>query len=202
MDINREKGYNEKELLSLFKKGDEIAFTAIYNFYSRQLFHKIFRMVNDEDTAKELLQDLFMKIWDIRLHINPEKSFKSYLYTIGVNVVYDHFRKAAKDKRLATHLLAMAIDQYTHIEDSVISKDNMDLIKKAVNKLSPQRKKVFILCKLEGKSYEEVSKELHISVSTIQDHMVKANCVVRNYLHNHPDLVMYSLAAVIFAHLK
>ena len=201
MSINREEGYSEKELLLLFQKGDEVAFTAIYNLYSRQLFHKIFRMVNDEDTAKELLQDLFMKIWEIRQQVDPAKSFKSYLYTIGVNLVYDHFRKAAKDKRLASHLLAVAIDQYTHIEESVISKDNMNLIKNAVDKLSPQRKKVFILCKLEGKSYEEVSKELHISTSTIHDHMVKANYAVRNYLHNHPDLVFYSLASMIFAHL-
>lgn len=202
MNINREEGYSEKELLLLFQNGNEAAFTAIYNLYSRQLFHKIFRMVNDEDTAKELLQDLFMKIWEIRQQVDPEKSFKSYLYTIGVNLVYDHFRKAAKGKRLASNLLAMAIDRYTHIEESLISKDNMDLIKNAVDKLSPQRKKVFILCKLEGKSYEEVSKELHISTSTIHDHMVKANYVIRNYLHNHPDLAVYSLAVVIFAHLR
>ncbi|GAA3975016.1 RNA polymerase sigma factor [Mucilaginibacter dorajii] len=198
MHITPEGDCNEKELLRLFQKGDETAFNAIYVLYSKQLFRKILHMVNDEHTAKELLQDLFMKIWENRKHIDPAKSFKSYLYTIGVNLVYDHFRKAGRDKQLASQLLLMAVDQYTHIEEAIVNKDNMNLIRNAVNKLSPQRKKVFILCKLEGKSYEEVSQELHISTSTIHDHMVKANYAVRNYLNSHPDLVAYSLAAMIF----
>ncbi|WP_183558849.1 RNA polymerase sigma factor [Mucilaginibacter sp. SP1R1] len=202
MEINRDDDLSEEELIQLLQVGDTTAFTAIYKIYSKRLFLKILRMVNDEDTAKEILQDLFMKIWEGRENIDTSRSFRSYLYTIGVNMVYDHFRKVAKNKQLAGKILLMATDVYTHTEENMISKQNMDLIRVAVNQLPPQRKKIYTMCRLEGKTYDEVSQELHISASTIQDHMVKANAVVRNYLHNHPDLAAYSLAVIIFSNLS
>lgn len=202
MDIDRESDFTEEELLQQLRHGNAIAFTAVYKLYSKRLFLKILHMVNDQDVAKELLQDLFMKIWENREQIDTSRSFKSYLYAIGVNLVYDHFRKAAKNKHLAVQIVKMATELYTHTEEAIINKESMGMIMTAVDLLPPQRKKVYTLCRLEGKSYDEVSKELHISCSTIQDHMVKANAVVRNFLHDNPDLAAYSLAVVIFSNLK
>ncbi|SDD71650.1 RNA polymerase sigma-70 factor, ECF subfamily [Mucilaginibacter pineti] len=202
MEIDREDKLAEEELIQLILLGSPDAFAAIYKRYSKRLFLKILRMVNDEETAKELLQDLFMKIWEGRKNIDTSRSFRSYLYTIGVNLVYDHFRKAVKDRQLADKILLMAADAYIDTEENIISKQNMELIRTAVDQLPPQRKKVYTLCRLEGKTYDEVSKELHISSSTIHDHMVKANVVVRNYLHNHPDLAAYSLAVIIFSNWR
>lgn len=202
MNISLEESLTEEKLLQQLRQGNANAFTVIYERYSKPLFLKMLRMVNDEEIAKEMLQDLFMKIWETRLMIDTSRSFRSYLYVIGVNLVYDHFRKAAKNKLLASHILLMADEAYLHTEEEIISKENMELIRTAVDQLPPQRKKIFILCKFEGKSYNEVSKELHISTSTIHDHMVKANYVVRNYLRNHPDLAAYSLAVLVFAHLN
>lgn len=189
---------DEKDLVAQLRIGNEAAFTSLYNCYSTQLFTKIMRMVNNREVASELLQDLFMKIWERREQVNPGQPFKSYLYTVGVNLVYDHFRKAAKNKKLASHLLATAIDHYIHAEEAVFHKDNLALVRNAIQKLPPQRKQVFKMCKLDGKSYEEVSKELSISTSTIRDHMVKANRVVREYLYQHRDLISYSLLITAF----
>ena len=188
----------ENELTTLLKTGDEAAFTGLYHRYSQPVFAKILKMVNDRDIAKELLQDLFMKIWIQRESVDPDKSFKSYLFTIAVNLVYDHFRKSAKDKQLAQSLLGMAIDYYTHIEEALVSKENMKLIQEAIDQLPKQRRQIYMMSKLDGKSYEEISTELSVSTSTVRDHIVKANKVVKAYLTKHPDIAIYAFLLSVF----
>ena len=73
-------------------------------------------------------------------------------------------------------------------ETQVIRKEKAGLVHKAIEELPPKRKEVFKLCKLEGKSYEEISQRMGISTSTITDHIVKANVFIRNKLASHfPD---------------
>lgn len=201
METEQEKNHAEQELLEQLRSGSEAAFTKMYRLYSAPLFKKILRMVYDEDIAKELLQDLFMKIWEGREKIDSSRSFKSYLYAVGINMVYDHFRKTVKTNAMIVKLISTAVEQYTHTEESIIEKETMDIINSAVQKLPPQRKRVFVLCKLEGKTYAEVSKELNISSSTIHDHMVKANSLIRKYLQNHPDMAIYTLLSIVFTHI-
>jgi RNA polymerase sigma-70 factor (ECF subfamily) len=189
-------------LLHELQQGNECAFTDLYHQHSKTLYRKILRMVNDEEIAKELLQDLFMRLWENREKVDASKSFRSYLYTIAVNLVYDYFRKAAKQKEVESHLLAMAVDHFTDFEDALVAKENIQLINDVINKLSPQRKKIFMLCKVDGKSYEEVSKELNISKSTIHDHIVKANHVIKDYLRSNPGIAIYLMISTVFNYLK
>jgi RNA polymerase sigma-70 factor (ECF subfamily) len=174
--------YNEKELLSLLKQSSEPAFEKIYQLYSARLYGNLLKLVKSESTAQEILQDVFMKIWDNRKIIDPEKSFRSYLFRIAENKVYDFFRKAARDKKMKARLLAVATEHYVHIEEMLFNKENEAILQKSIESLPLQRQQIFRLCKLEGKSYEEVSRLLGISTSTISDHIVKATRAVREYL--------------------
>ncbi len=182
---------NEKELLLLLKEGNEPAFENIYKLYSSRLYGNIYRMVKSESDAQEILQEVFVKIWKNREGIDPEKSFRSYLFRIAENKVYDFFRKVVRDKKMQARLLVVATEHYDHIEELVLRKENNDLLFKAINSLSPQRQQVFRLCKLEQKSYEEVSRKLGISTSTISDHIVKANKAVREYLFDNIEVLLY-----------
>ena len=89
---------------------------------------------------------------------------------------------------MQARLLTVATEHYEHIEEMLLRKENNHLLQKAIDSLSPQRQLVFRLCKLEGKSYDEVSQQLGISTSTISDHIVKANKTIREYLFEHLDL--------------
>ena len=181
---------NEKEWLLLLKTGDEVAFEKIYNMYSSRLYGNLYKMVKSESVAQEILQEVFIKIWKNRSSIDPEKSFRSYLFKIAENNVYDFFRKVARDKKMQTQLMTVATEHYEHVEDLLLRKENTLILQKAIDSLSPQRQQVFRLCKLEGKSYDEVSRQLGISVSTISDHIVKANKAVREYLFEHMDMTI------------
>ena len=179
---------DEKELLLLLKQGHEAAFEEIYKLYSSRLFGNIYRMVKSESTSQEILQEVFIKVWNNRTGIDPERSFRSYLFRIAENKVYDFFPKVSRDKKMHAHIIVIATEHYEHIEELLLRKEDNEIVHKAINSLSPQRQLVFRLCKLEGKSYAEVGRELDISVSTISDHIVKAKKTVREYLFDNMSL--------------
>ncbi|SEJ57938.1 RNA polymerase sigma-70 factor, ECF subfamily [Dyadobacter sp. SG02] len=181
---------DEKVLLDKLAEGDEPAFTALYEKYSLKLYANILRLVKSEDIAKEILQELFLKIWEMRGQIDPEKSFKSFLYKIAGNLVYDHFRKVSRDKKLSDSLLYMLEEQYSHSEESVIYNESLELLNTAISQLPEMRRRVYVLGKIEGKTYEEISAQLGISHSTISDHIVKANRFIKTYLTSRTDVAL------------
>lgn len=179
--------FYQKSLLTDLKMGDENAFNGIYEAYSKPMYLKILGMVKDKDIADELLQELFIKLWDNREKIIPEKAFQSYLYTIAKNLVYNYFRKIASDNSLIEQLLLRGTEHYLNAEELLLNKETSELLKNAIDQLSPQRKLVFELCKIEGKSYEEASKILDISIATINSHMTKSLQSIKSYLIKHQD---------------
>jgi RNA polymerase sigma-70 factor (ECF subfamily) len=173
--------HNEKQLLFQVSQGDEEAFEKIYHFYSSKLYYKLLKVVKAKLHAEELLQNVFLKIWNNRQNLNGEKSFGSYLYCIAANACYDFFRKTSRDKKFRTQFLKLFATKYSHIEEALIKKESSEILNQAINSLPQKRKQIFILCKFDGKSYREVSHQLGISPSTISDHIVKANHFIRAY---------------------
>ncbi len=174
----------EKDLVTFLASGDEKAFEKLYHFYSSRLLAYLTRLVKSETLASELLQDTFVKIWNNRQNIDPEQSFRSYLFRIAENLVYDFFRKAARDKKLMTALINSAC-QYSHVEEGFSDKENQQLLQDAINSLPPKRRQVFQMVKIEERSYAEVSVLLDVSTSTINDHIVKATKTIRENLERY-----------------
>lgn len=182
--------YDEKELLVQLKQDSESAFEELYKLYSARLFGNLLKLVKSEIDAQEILQDVFIKIWDNRQQIDTDKSFRSYLFKIAENKVYDLFRKISRDKKREEALLSIATSEYVHIEETILNKESTALLNKAIESLPPQRQQIFRLCKLEGKSYKEVSEILGISVSTISDHIVKATKSIRSYFEENEHTLL------------
>lgn len=183
MDSNSENYLilTEKELIFLLKSDDKRAFEQIYHTYRVRLYVNILKMVKSEEDAEELLQELFVKLWMVRHKLDPERSFKAYLFKIAENLAYDFFRKASLNKKLENHLVITASNNSNNVERYINYKESDLIFSKAVATLPPKRRQVFILCKIEGKSYEEVSNALGISTSTINEHIVKASRAVRKF---------------------
>ena len=141
-----------------------------------------------------------MKIWDNRQNIDIDQSFRSYLFRIAENKAYDFFRKAARDKKLQAQVLVAATEHYEHIESMLFNKENLAILNGAIESLPSQRQQVFRLCKLERKSYQEVSELLGISTSTVSDHIVKATRSVKEYLFANlkSTILVASLSLLLF----
>jgi len=176
---------NEKDLVTLLIKGDEAAFEKLYRLYSERLLAYLIKLLKSEDIACEVLQDVFIKVWNNRQNIDAAQSFRSYLFRIAENGVYDFFRKAARDRKLRTALIQSACKDYDPIEEGVYMKERNQLLQEAIDALPPKRRQVFQLVKIEERSYEEVSHMLHVSISTVNDHIVKATKSIRENLERY-----------------
>lgn len=172
----------EEDLVTYLNNGDQQAFEKLYNLYSVRIIKRLVFLLKDVEIAKEILQDVFLAVWEKRETIDSDKSFRSFLFRIAENKVIDYFRKAATDKKMREHIIRISTEFHYPTEDSIAVKETGSIVQQAVNSLSPQRKKIFILCRLEGKSYEEAAKIMGISTGTVNDHMVKALRVVRSQL--------------------
>ena len=176
---------DEKDLVMLLNEGNEAAFEKLYHLYSNRLLGYLVRMLRSETFASELLQDAFVKIWDIRKNIDPAQSFRSYVFRISENLVYDFFRKAAHDKKLEAALINIACGEYLDVEEKFCRKEIDQLLRNAIKMLPPKRRQIFQLVKMEERPYEEVSMMLHVSTSTINDHVVKATKFIREKMQSY-----------------
>lgn len=185
----------EQDLLRQLAEGDEYAFEQLYLLYSPRIYKKILLLVKQVDLAEELLQDVFVKIWEKRNTIDSQKSFKSYVYIIAKNVVIDLFRKATLDRKIIEKFIVenpVVYDPFEKMYDSDL--EVKSILNKALDSLPPQRKKIFTLVKIEGMSYDEVSDLLQVSTSTINDHVVKANKSLKKYFENN-NVALIALTA-------
>ncbi len=173
-------------LLADLKAGDSAAFKYFYDKYHIQLYRKLLKLVQIDVIAEELLQDLFLKIWQKRALIDVNQSFKAYLYRIAQNMVSDHFRKLAKEIKLERETDVSSLTIIDTPDDFLQGERAQEIINEAISVLPAQQQLVFRMCKIEGKSYEEVSKLLNISHATINTHISRASKTVKTYiLKNH-----------------
>jgi RNA polymerase sigma-70 factor (ECF subfamily) len=173
---------NERELLLRLQDSDQNAFRAIYELYAPRLAAKLFQLLRSEELAQDLLQDIFIKIWEMRQNIDPDLSFAGLLYKMAANLSKNAYRKSMYDK-----VLYDTIEQdlgYNPIEDSLNRSDAKALLESALNTLTPRQKEVYVMHKLEGRSYQEIASLLKISSSAINHHIQEAGKKLKVALKN------------------
>lgn len=189
----------QQQLLDQLSQGNESSFNALYKAYSRPLFIRVFNMIKSEDDAREIIQELFIKLWENRSSINTIKSFQSYIFAIANNLVYNHFRKISHDQALIQKLLHNTADHYLDGQELLENKEAAAIFQKAINQLTPQSKQVFQLCKLEGKSHKEVALIMGISMPTVNSHMTNAVKSMREYILKNQDVAILLMSAYAFS---
>lgn len=196
-NTHRETG--EYEILKLLKSGHEKAFDTLYEKYSLPLYRRLLRMVKIESVAEELTQEIFLKIWENRNALDPEKSFYAFLIKIAGNKVVDFYRKASRSRRLKEAMTRLGVGLSASVEESLLQKEANDIVHKAIDSLPAQQQYVFHLCKIEGHTYEEVSNLLGISTATVNNHIVRASKFIKHYLARNytPVLIFLSFTSII-----
>src|SRR5690606_27766420 len=146
-----------------------------------RLYAKVMKMVKLPEIAEELTQETFLSVWEFRHALESDKSFNAYIFTIARNLVYRFFNEQVRERGLEAALIARSTELYHPLDELIEFNESSQIIAKAIQTLPLQRRNVYTLCKIEGKSYQEVSKLLGISTSTISDHIVKATKFLRAY---------------------
>jgi RNA polymerase sigma-70 factor (family 1) len=175
----------EKELLKNLSNGSTLAFEKLYLKYSARIYGNIIKLVKATDVADDILQDVFVKIWEKRASIDPEKSFKTYLFVCSRHMVIDFFRKVSLEQLAENFLSENGSELYSHVEEDTVFRETGKALDKIIDQLPEKRKMIYKLCKVEGLSYKAVSEQLNISISTVHDHVVKAGRFVKKELMVH-----------------
>src|SRR5690606_3174280 len=173
---------DNEQLLQALKAGSMAAFNKIYLDYSPLLYKHLLKFLKSPELVEEVLQEVFIKVWNLREQIDPEKGFKTFLYTISSKLAINIIRKINRDKALQKEVWASSISYYLETEEKLLNKERQEIINLDISTLTPKRREILLFCKVEGKSYKEVAELLGISVSTVINQLVNAIQDVRNFI--------------------
>ncbi|WP_207514333.1 RNA polymerase sigma factor [Longitalea luteola] len=190
--------YYEQSVLLRLQKGDSDAFLELYNHYHPALYHFVLRFVKSPAIAEDVLQDVFLKIWEIRSRIDPALSFKAYLYRICRNSVFKLLKKIAVDEHLRLQVMQQFTQSVADADLKVLWQQYEEILQAAINRLPPQRQKVFRLCREDGKTYEQVAEELGISRNTVKEHMILAMKLIREHVDQCGDTPTHFMFLLFF----
>lgn len=192
--------HDREELRQLqdLKDGQKAAFDFIYLKYSKLLLPKMQRMIKLNDIVDELMQDVFVKVWLNKSEIDLDRSFKGWIFTIAQNTIYGYYRKLALDTKMQQHLLETFAEFYDQTEAYIFNKERVELLNLAIEKLPPQRKEIFKLCRIEGKTYQEAAEILFLSPSTVSNQLVSATKYIKRYVFFHSqEFIVCCIAAFL-----
>lgn len=187
---------DEKDLLVKLREGDKHAFHAVYNLYADRLSGKLIHLLRSEELAEDILQDMFVKVWEMRDNIDPDQNFAALLYKMAANMSKNIFRRNLYDELMRSQI--GHDNAYNPIEDSINKSGAKTLLDSALSKLTPRQREVYILHKLEGRSYEEISTLLKISSSAINHHIQEASKQLKSLLKKHHLHILIPVLAALF----
>jgi len=184
--------------LKCLATGDSEAFVALYGRYHRTIYFSALKMTCSEEDAKDVTQTVFMKVWEHREQIDPSADFAAYIGTICRNIIFDKFKKKAREEEMKKEMELISNEE-SDADETDFRETYHRLLHEAIAQLPPQRRAVYEACKLKGQSYDRVASRNGIAISTVHDHIVKANKSIRDYLQTKGDVFIAILAGLILS---
>jgi len=174
--------FDESEVLNRLADGSEEAFNQIYNYYSPIVYAEALRFLRSSELAKDLVQELFITIWDKRGMFTGVECLTAYLLTMSKNLAYQYWLKISKEHVAKKEMVVRIKSQEQVIENGLEGKELETLLERALEQLPRQQKQVFQLAKTQGMSYKAISELLNISPNTVRNHITAANQFIRKRL--------------------
>jgi len=174
--------YDEQILLGLIAKGDETAFRELYNRYFTRLSAYVFKFCKSATITEDVLQEVFMKLWVNRSVCNQIESAEAYILSIAKNTTIDWLRKLSRQTTLVVDLATQVAECGNEAENKFSLESLEILIADALSQLSSQKQQVFQLSKIVGFSHDEIADELHLSKSTVKNHLSETLKHIRKHI--------------------
>lgn len=172
------------------KKGNKDAFSSLFNEFKQDIYFFAYTYFRDKETSEELVQDVFVRLWEKRELINPSLCIHGYIFKIAKNLILDSLRKRNFEIEYAKEVQFNFSGVHENTENEAIYSDYLALVKEATNKLPPKRKRIFQLSREKNMSYADISQHLGISINVVENQMSKALKHMRQYLRANSDIAV------------
>jgi RNA polymerase sigma-70 factor (ECF subfamily) len=180
----------EKVLFDRIKKGDEKAFEMLFHKYYGHLCLFAAKIINDNVSAEEIVQNLYVKIWEKREQLTIETSLKNYLFRSVKNLCLN-FIQHNKTKIHRAQIVLSEVENNFSDDDNYPEIDLAFKIEESINSLPEKRKEIFRLSRQEGLKYHEIAQKLNISIKTVETQMSLAIKTLRDKLKNYSSFFTF-----------
>jgi RNA polymerase sigma-70 factor, ECF subfamily len=181
---------SDEALMLRVKNGDHDAFAEIMQRYERQLAVFFLRHLRDEDGARDLVMDTFLRVYKAAYRYEPRARFSTYIYQIARNLVINESKK--REFRKTDSLDEMNEDTNIHFAASMLNPEQemarleqSRLVQKALDELPEDQRTILILVEYQGLSYEKIAKIMDCSIGTVKSRMHRARQKVRDWMENY-----------------
>lgn len=179
-------------------KGDEKAFSMVFEGYKKVFFAVAYKMTRDSCASEEIVQEVFVTLWEKRALVANSERTEGYIFAILHNTINLYFRRQAKQYRLKQKMQAQTQDSEDLIEKLLHQKEQQAIFEEVINQMPPQQKIVFKLAKQEELSRDEIAKKLDLSPNTVRNHLAAAIEFLRRH---HLKGAWALLSLLIIRHL-
>ncbi len=186
---------DDRSLIERLSKGDQVAMKQLFHQHYQIVFRSIFRIIRQEETSKDLAQDVFVKLWKKRDTIEIKQNLEGYLATMAYHEALGYKRKKSNQFMNSIEIEPNMAQVDGRLE--VESIQTRERIETAISMLPGRCQEVFTLSRFGGKSYKEIAEIMGISVKTVENQMSKALSTLRLSLQ---DLLVTALIISTLIH--
>lgn len=172
--MQREQSHTEQQLVSLLRGGSQFAFERLFESYSQKLYRFSLSYLKIETEAEEVVQDVFLKLWENRKQLKSDTSFQSYVFTIAFNAIRKHFNRKSRKEQYATEILESLASDHTSIETNPDYERLVAKLDQCIGQMPERRKEIFIKRKKEGLSVHDIALGMNISPKTVENQITEA----------------------------
>lgn len=190
--------YEESEILQGVARGDEAAFRRLVHMFTPLLAPYVLKFTRSKEITQEIVQDVFTQLWQSRESLSRVNDFRRYLYIASRNHALNAIRSMMREEKRRLKWLR---DQPAGTEGDVPAPDHspyLSLVEEAVQQLPEQQKKIWILCRVQGKKYQEAAVETGLSKETVKKYLQHAQASITKYVQHK---VVVILAGLLFRKL-
>lgn len=176
------------EIIQAYITRDQNAFRMLVDNYADFAFSVAFRIMNDEDEAKDIVQESFISVWNKIEGLNPRNNFSNWLYRIIVNRCYDALRKKKRNPMVypdANNWNIPGVFSDSNADTRLDNKEIGKMIRRLTNQLSRKQKIVFVLSELEGLSREDISEITGMTRTSIKSNLFHARQKMGKLIEKH-----------------
>lgn len=189
--------YDEAALLLLIAEGNEKAFTALYRLYVPQLTPFVAGITKSEVMVDEVIQEVFLRLWMSRDKLSQVRSAKAWIFKITANICYTWLTRLIVERKVKGIVEEKTIIEDISLEQNLHLKELVTTIREAVNELTPQRKKIYLMSREQGISLPEIAEQLGLTERTVKNTITTSLQQVREHLQKKGYLISIILLILI-----